>query len=155
MIIRNKQERSVQETDYQPDVREFDQRLASHEVAADQLGAGRMDQLSQLEASSIDILAMLREQRDEENERLVVQERTFVDDVPSSAETVVRMPKLRRGLSPWWLVAAVTVGFVVGFAMPRSTRSASSASRYTLTADSLHGRSLAGGDVNMALLVTF
>ena len=70
MIIRNKQERSVQETDYQPDVREFDRRLASHEVAADQLGAGRMDQLSQLEASSIDILAMLREQRDEENERL-------------------------------------------------------------------------------------
>lgn len=154
MITRNKQERSVQETDYQPDVREFDQRLSGHEVVADQLGAGRMDQLSQLEASSIDILAMLREQRDEENARMVVQERTFVDDIPSSAETAVRMPKLRRGLSPWWLVAAVAIGFVAGFAMPRSLRSASE-SRYTLTADSLHGRSLAGGDVNMALLVTF
>jgi len=111
MITRNKQERPVQATDYKPDMQEFEGRRMDHEVSD--------SQLAELEASSIDLLALLREQRDEENERLAVPERTFVDDVPSSAEAVapaVHMPRLRRGLSPWWLVAAVMIGFVLGFA---------------------------------------
>ena len=146
MITRNKQERPIQATDYQPDILEFDENLVSHEVSDVQLG--------ELEVGSIDILALLREQRDEENVRLSVPERTFVEDVPGTDDIAVRMPKLRRGLSPWWLMAAVLAGFVLGFAMPHDSSRSMTNSSYSLISDSLHGCSIACGDVNTALLVS-
>ena len=145
MIIRNKEKDSREETAYRPE--ELDFYRAETGVPS----------LEALEAGSVDLLALLRQQRDNENAQFAVPERTFVEEPQVSEPTgqqvskPVRLP--RRGMSPWWLAAAVTVGFVVGFAMPHGADRPNETVT-TLAADTLHGRSLATGDVNMALLVS-
>ena len=147
MIIRNKEKDPREESAYRPEELDF------YRVEA---GA---PSLEALEAGSVDLLALLRQQRDEENAQFAIPDRTFVEgeasEPPSSpAVRRARLPRLpRRGMSPWWLAAAVAVGFVVGFAMPHGSDKPDDA-LMTLKADTLNGRSLATGDVNMALLVS-
>lgn len=149
MIIRNKEKDRREEEAYRPEALDF----RSMEADAPSLEA--------LEAGSVDLLAMLRQQRDEENAQFAVPERTFVEGEPEEVPTSQQVNKStkpvklpRRGMSPWWLAAAVMVGFAVGFAMPHASDKAAHNSVSTFVADTLHGRSLATGDVNMALLVS-
>ena len=145
MIIRNKEKDSREATAYRPEELDF----YRAEAGAPSLEA--------LEAGSLDFMAVLRQQRDEENAQFAVPERTFVEggdvEKPKSqkVEKPVRLPS--RGVSPWWLAAAVTVGFVIGFSMPRATEKPRDEAT-AMETDSLQGRSLATGDVNTALLVS-
>lgn len=152
MIIKKKEEHTDRREDYQPDMLEFSQATASQHQADDA-------RLSAAEAASIDLLALLREQRDEENALLAVAERTFVEDVPSPEATApafqpAPIDRPRRGLSPWWLAAAVTIGFALGFAMPRTAPSSIDNDSLSHSTDTMQGRSLASGDVNTFLLVS-
>lgn len=152
MIIKKKEEPTDRRENYQPDMLEFSQTTAPRQQSDDAL-------LSAAEAASIDLLALLREQRDEENALLAVAERTFVEDVPPSEATApVSRPtpvvSSRRGMSPWWLAAAVSIGFALGFAMPRTATSSADNGTLSHSTDTLQGRSLASGDVNTFLLVS-
>lgn len=149
MIIRNKEKDHREEEAYCPEALDF------RSVEAD------APSLEALEAGSVDLLVMLRQQRDDENAQFTIPERTFVEGEPEEVSTNQQVNKStkptklpRRGMSPWWLAAAVMVGFVVGFAMPHTSDKAAHNSAATFIADTLHGRSLATGDVNMALLVS-
>ena len=95
-----------------------------------------------MEQESAQLLDLLREARDEDN-------RSFT---PRDCKPYAK--KVRRTISPYWLVAASLLGFVLGVAMPRDSGRIQD-STYTLLADSSYtvGRSLASGDVNFALLV--
>ena len=100
------------------------------------------NELKRIEQESTELLALLREVRDEDNATL------HVAPCPR--------PSKRRSLriSPYWLVAASVLGFVLGIAIPRE--STFSKQEYTtLLADTSYtiGRSLASGDINFALLV--
>ena len=105
-------------------------------------------QLADLEAESAEMLTMLHEQREEENARLEVPERTFAETTKNSQS--VRMLRF----SPGWMAAALVIGFAVGFAMPRNNRNLLSDDSYTLAGDTLNGCSVACGDINTALLVS-
>ena len=100
------------------------------------------NELKRIEQESADLLSLLREVRDEDNATI----RKASCPRPSKRKTL--------RISPYWLVAASVLGFVLGMAVPRSTDTA--AREYTtLLADTSHtiGRSLAAGDINFALLV--
>ena len=100
------------------------------------------NELKTMEQESAELFALLREVRDEDNASVRI--------APCPC------PGKKRSLriSPYWLVAASVLGFMLGMAVPRDTGIA--AREYTtLLADTSHtlGRSLAAGDVNFALLV--
>ena len=100
------------------------------------------NELKRIEQESAALLSLLREVRDEDNATI--------------RKSPCPRPSKRRSLriSPYWLVAASVLGFMLGMAVPRDTGIA--AREYTtLLADTSHtlGRSLAAGDVNFALLV--
>ena len=100
------------------------------------------NELKIIEEASAELLALLRETRDEDN--------ATIHKAPCPR------PSKRKEfrISPYWLVAASVLGFVLGMAVPRDTDIA--AREYTtLLADTSHtlGRSLAAGDINFALLV--
>lgn len=101
------------------------------------------NELKRMEQESAELLALLRETRDEDNA-------TFT---PRQCKPYAT--KVRRNISPYWLVAASILGFVLGLAIPRNTLPTESEFT-TLLADTSYttGRSLAAGDVNFALLVT-
>ena len=87
------------------------------------------------------MLALLREVRDKDNASLRIA-------------SCPRPSKKSLRISPYWLVAASVLGFVLGMAIPRE--STFSKQEYTtLLADTSYtiGRSLASGDINFALLV--
>ena len=65
-----------------------------------------------------------------------------------------RPQKKSLHISPYWLVAASMLGFVLGMAIPREN-TFSKQEYTTLLADTSYtiGRSLAAGDINFALLV--
>ena len=87
------------------------------------------------------MLDLLREVRDKDNAAINVA-------------PCPRPQKKSLRISPYWLVAASLLGFVLGMAIPRDNNI--SAKEYTtLLADTsvTIGRSLAAGDVNFALLV--
>ena len=100
------------------------------------------NELKRIEQESAELLALLHEVRDEDNAAV----RTAPCPRPSKKKSL--------RISPYWLVAASVLGFMLGMAVPRDTGIA--AREYTtLLADTSHtlGRSLAAGDVNFALLV--
>ena len=99
------------------------------------------NELKRIEQESAELLALLHEVRDEDNDTLRIA-------------PCPRPQKKSLRISPYWLVAASVLGFVLGVAVPREPRY--SAKEYTtLLADTSYtiGRSLAAGDVNFALLV--
>ena len=100
------------------------------------------NELTRFEQESAELLALLREVRDEDNAAVLIA------PCPRPSK------KKHLRISPYWLVAASVLGFVLGIAVPRENRY--SAKEYTtLLADTSYtiGRSLAAGDVNFALLV--
>ena len=100
------------------------------------------NELKRIEQESTELLALLHEVREEDNATI----RTAPCPRPSKRRSL--------RISPYWLVAASVLGFMLGMAVPRDTGIA--AREYTtLLADTSHtlGRSLAAGDVNFALLV--
>ena len=100
------------------------------------------NELKRIEQESAELLALLHEVRDEDNATV----RIAPCPRPSKKKSL--------RISPYWLVAASVLGFMLGMAVPRDTGIA--AREYTtLLADTSHtlGRSLAAGDVNFALLV--
>ena len=100
------------------------------------------NELKRIEQESAELLALLHEVREEDNAAV----RTAPCPRPSKKKSL--------RISPYWLVAASVLGFMLGMAVPRDTGIA--AREYTtLLADTSHtlGRSLAAGDVNFALLV--
>ena len=101
------------------------------------------NELKKMEQESAELLDLLREVRDEDNATIT----------PRQCKPHVQ--KVRRTISPYWLVAASVLGFVLGMAMPRQSATPTDESPYTLLADTSYttGRSLAAGDVNFALLV--
>ena len=95
-----------------------------------------------IEQESAELLALLHEVRDEDNATV----RIAPCPRPSKKKSL--------RISPYWLVAASMLGFVLGVAVPRNN--GFSAKEYTtLLADTslTIGRSLASGDINFALLV--
>lgn len=109
--------------------------------------------LSTLEAQSKEFFDILKESIAQEDERLTLP----TLDVPasSSADASVLPASKHHHLSPAWLVAAVLLGFVIGFMMPRGGGLTSSDHPSALATDSsLCCRSLADGDVNTSLLVS-
>ena len=99
------------------------------------------NELKRMEQESAEHLALLHEVRDEDNASVRI--------APSP-----RPNKKALRISPYWLVAASILGFVLGMAVPRDN--SFSAKEYTtLLADTsvAIGRSLAAGDINFALLV--
>ena len=100
------------------------------------------NELKRIEQESAALLSLLREVRDEDNATI--------------RKAPCPRPSKRRSLriSPYWLVAASVLGFVLGMAVPREDRYPSK-EYTTLLADTSYtiGRSLAAGDVNFALLV--
>ena len=101
------------------------------------------NELKKMEQESAELLDLLREVRDEDNATIT----------PRQCKPYVQ--KVRRTISPYWLVAASVLGFVLGIAVPRHSSTLPDESPYTLLADTSYttGRSLAAGDVNFALLV--
>ena len=100
------------------------------------------NELKRIEQESAELLALLHEVREEDNATV----RIAPCPRPSKKKSL--------RISPYWLVAASVLGFMLGMAVPRDTGIA--AREYTtLLADTSHtlGRSLAAGDVNFALLV--
>lgn len=132
----------------------------------------RKDKLSRLEAESSEMLRLLHEQVEEENASLVLRECRPYESAPhageeqdSTSDSQRNAVRLRRSLtsrrsfragrpmSPIWMAAALLVGFIIGFAMPRTA--APDRERTALLADSAtYCRSIAAGDVNTALLVS-
>ena len=99
------------------------------------------NELKRIEQESAELLALLHEVRDEDNATIRIA-------------SCPRPSKKSLRISPYWLVAASVLGFVLGIAVPRENRY--SAKEYTtLLADTSYtiGRSLASGDINFALLV--
>ena len=99
------------------------------------------NELKRIEQESAELLALLHEVRDEDNDTLRIA-------------PCPRPQKKNLRISPYWLVAASVLGFVLGVAVPREPRY--SAKEYTtLLADTSYmvGRSLASGDVNFALVI--
>ena len=99
------------------------------------------NELKRIEQESAELLALLHEVRDEDNAAVRIA------PCPRPSKKSLR-------ISPYWLVAASVLGFVLGIAVPRENRY-SSKEYTTLLADTSYtiGRSLASGDINFALLV--
>ena len=99
------------------------------------------NELKRMELESSELLDMLHEVRDEDNSNLRIS-------------PCPRPNKILFRVSPYWLVAASVLGFVLGMAMPRDNGYAPK-EYSTLLADTSYtiGRSLAAGDINFALLV--
>ena len=95
-----------------------------------------------IEEESAELLALLHEVRDEDNATV----RIAPCPRPSKKKSL--------RISPYWLVAASVLGFVLGMAVPRNNGFATP-EYTTLLADTSYtiGRSLASGDINFALLV--
>lgn len=107
------------------------------------------NELKRIEQESAELLSLLHEARDEDNATVRVA------PCPRPGKKSLR-------ISPYWLVAASVLGFVLGIAVPRdSGHSKEYLYTTTLFADTMQptdadctvGRSLASGDVNFALLV--
>ena len=100
------------------------------------------NELKTMEQESAELFALLHEVRDEDNASVRI--------APCPC------PGKKRSLriSPYWLVAASVLGFVLGTVMPRG-KSFPAKEYTTLLADTsvAVGCSLAAGDVNFALLV--
>ena len=75
MIIRNKEKDHREEEVYRPEALDF------RSVEAD------APSLEALEAGSVDLLVMLRQQRDDENAQFTIPERTFVEGEPEEVST--------------------------------------------------------------------
>ena len=99
------------------------------------------NELKRIEQESAELLALLHEVREEDNATVRIA------PCPRPSKKSLR-------ISPYWLVAASVLGFVLGIAVPRENKY-SSKEYTTLLADTSYtiGRSLAAGDVNFALLV--
>ncbi len=81
MIIRNKEKDRREEEAYRPEALDF------RSVEAD------APSLEALEAGSVDLLAMLRQRREEENAQFAVPERTFVEGEPEEVPTSQQVNK--------------------------------------------------------------
>lgn len=101
------------------------------------------NELKRMEQESAEIIGLLREVRNEDNASIR----------PHQCKPYAQ--KVRRTISPYWLVAASILGFVLGIAVPRHSSAPTDDLPYTLLVDTSYttGRSLAAGDVNFALLV--
>ena len=99
------------------------------------------DELKKIEQESTELFALLREVRDEDNVTV------SIPPISPSEQKTLR-------INPYWLVAASVLGFVLGIAIPRENR-CSSQEYTTQFVDTCHttGRSLANGDVNLALFI--
>ena len=99
------------------------------------------NELKRIEQESAELLALLHEVRDEDNDTLRIA-------------PCPRPQKKNLRISPYWLVAASLLGFVLGMAVPRDN-DRTTQEYTTLLADTsiTIGRSLAAGDINFALLV--
>ena len=100
------------------------------------------NELKRIEQESAELLALLHEVRDEDNAAINIA------PCPRPSK------KKNLHISPYWLVAASMLGFVLGMAIPREN-TFSKQEYTTLLADTSYtiGRSLAAGDINFALLV--
>ena len=100
------------------------------------------NELKRIEQESAELLALLHEVREEDNAAIRI----------ASCPRPSKKKNLR--ISPYWLVAASMLGFVLGMAIPREN-TFSKQEYTTLLADTSYiiGRSLAAGDINFALLV--
>lgn len=108
--------------------------------------------LNLLEGQSKEFFDILRETVDEDNDTTLPKL-----DIPDQAAAKDRIPTPpeRRHLSPAWLAAAVVLGFVIGYMMPKATPDTAFTRSHPQAADSTtYSRSLAEGDVNTALLVS-
>ena len=100
------------------------------------------NELKRIEQESAEVLALLHEVREEDNATVRIA------PCPRPSK------KKNLRISPYWLVAASMLGFVLGMAIPREN-TFSKQEYTTLLADTSYtiGRSLAAGDINFALLV--
>lgn len=99
------------------------------------------DDLKMMEQESADILALLRETRDEEN---------FSVQAPPCRPYNVGKSVFA---APYWLVAASVMGFALGLAIPRGNVMTHTTLCSIADSCSSTGRSLALGDVNFDLMV--
>lgn len=102
-----------------------------------------MDKLKELENESQELLSSIKSMADKENLEMPLPELDITENGPKL---------LRRRIPSWIAVAAMLVGIVIGFAMPKLSNS----DQYSRTsfnyADTC--RSIAQNDVNLSLLIT-
>ena len=104
------------------------------------------DQLKELENQSRELLDLLKESRDIENGAL---------DLPPVESIMLHGGKTvpMRRVSTWWVAAALVAGIIIGNLTTHSTMSVIG-NGYSSTHYADTCRSLADGDVNLALLIT-
>ena len=106
------------------------------------------NELKRKELENADILELLHEMRNEENKSFV----------PRDCRPYAK--RKRSMVSPYWLVAASVIGFVVGIAVPKgmpdvhddALAQEKNASSIVFIAGHSEGKSIASGDVNLKLL---
>lgn len=108
--------------------------------------------LSILENQSKEFFDLLQETVAEEDARLTLPTLDIPQETPTTPH-VLPTPE-RRHLSPAWLVAAVVLGFVIGYLMPHASSTPSRTISALAADSSVCCRSLADGDVNTSLLVS-
>ena len=106
------------------------------------------NELKRKELENADILELLHEMRDKENNSFATREcRPYAK-------------RKRRLVSPYWLVAASMIGFVIGIAVPKGmpdvhddalAQEKNGNCAVSIDGNSL-GKSIASGDVNLKLL---
>jgi hypothetical protein len=103
------------------------------------------DQLKDLENESKELMELLKATRDIENSAL---------DLPPVDAITTRRKKsyTMRRVSAWWVAAALFVGVFIGNLTNHTPKTDKTSNYATLYADTC--RSLADGDVNLALLIT-
>ena len=107
--------------------------------------------LFRLETQNKEFFDLLREAVAEEDEQLTLPILDIPQEEPTPSPTLPASE--RRHLSPAWLVAAVFLGFVVGYLMPHSSSTPSPTVSALAADSSVCCRSLTDGDVNTSLLV--
>lgn len=117
-------------------------------AAADRSAAS---DLARLEIQNKEFFDLLRVAVAEEDEQLALPVLDIPREEPKPSPTLPASG--RRRLSPAWLVAAVFLGFVVGYLMPHSSPTPSRSVSALAADSSVCCRSLADGDVNTSLLV--
>lgn len=99
-------------------------------------------------------------EREEETQRILSLLRNERNKLEESIELPIVTPKQHRSnsnhlISPYWLVAASLIGYIVGFATPNDFYNTSS-SDFSASIDTLaySGYSIAQDDINTELLFT-
>lgn len=138
----NEVEAAFRAPETHPNIVEEEAAAVDHAAAPD---------LVRLESQNKEFFDLLKEAVAEEEEQLTLPVLDIPQEEPKSSPTLPASE--RRHLSPAWLVAAVFLGFVVGYLMPHSSFTPSRSVSALAADSSVCCRSLADGDVNTSLLV--